>query len=133
MNEMLENVQAKLKTRTIAVFSVVHVGLILGIIAISRASFAEWDLTSSFYLASLLCLYGGFVMGILFIILPLLPWLKKARSVEHWTERALKELPHLIRIVQSLLAVWNEARNPASAPKSAETQPVKASEPLKFV
>jgi hypothetical protein len=91
---MLQNLQSAVVTRVVAVFLLIHAGLILGIYALGRAAAPNgWDETSIILLMSLLCLYGGFLLGVYFIVGKLLPWVKRAQKVEHWTERLLKDLP----------------------------------------
>ena len=115
---MFGNLQVALKKKTLFAVLLVHLGLILGIFALARASFQNgWDLTSGLFLGSMICLYGGFIAGVLFILVPLLPWLKKAEQVEHWSERLLRDiplllehLPQIIVAVRSLIGVWNEAK-----------------------
>ena len=113
---MFSTIQSALKVRSLLVFLMVHVGLALGIFALARSSYGEWDLTSSLFLATILLLYGGFILSILFIVLPLLPWLKKAQQVEHWSDRLVRDLPifiehapKIIAIVQNAIVTWKEA------------------------
>ena len=115
---MFGNLQAALKAKTLLVLGFIHLGLILGVFSLARTSFPNgWDLTSTLFLVSIICLYGGFMAGLIFIVVPLLPWLKRAERMEHWTERLLREIPllleHLPQVIialRSLIAVWNEAK-----------------------
>ena len=115
---MFTNIESAIKKRALLVFLIIHLGLGLGICALSRQTLqAGWDLTTNFLLASVFFLYGGFVLGILFILLPLLPWLKRAQKVETWTDRIVRDLPiilehlpKLVAIIQSMVLIWNEAK-----------------------
>ena len=109
---MFQSIQSALKARVLFVFLLIHAGLALGIFALARISYPNgWDLTSVLFLAAVLCLYGGFLLAVAFILIPLLPWLKRAEKVEHWSERLIHDLPQLLAIFQKLLAIWNEAKN----------------------
>ena len=120
---MLQNFQSAIKKRVIAVFLLVHLGLAIAVYALARNSaLMGWDQTSTLFLAAILCLYLGFVLGVFFVVAPILPWLNRAKQVEHWTQRLssdlpvfLEQLPKIIAAVESLIAVWNESRRKAES------------------
>ncbi|MEK6580711.1 MAG: hypothetical protein AABZ55_15915 [Bdellovibrionota bacterium] len=119
---MIQNLLSALKVRSLLVFLLVHIGLGLGIFALARVSFPMgWDLTSSLFLTSILCLYGGFVLSLAFVLWPLMPWIRRAQHVDHWSDRMIRDLPtlleHLPKIiaaVKSLIATWNETKAKAN-------------------
>jgi ABC-type dipeptide/oligopeptide/nickel transport system permease component len=116
----LKDFIATIKVRVISVFLIVHLGLGLGIYALARNSaFNGWDQTSSLFLAGVLCLYLGFFLGVFFIVWPILPWLSRARKVEHWTQRLihdlpafLEQLPKIIAAIQTFKAAWDDSKKP---------------------
>ena len=108
---MFQSILAVIRIRALVVFLLVHAGLAFGIFGLARVSYPNgWDGTAVLFLVSILCLYGGFLLSVLFVLLPLLPWLRRAQRVEHWSERLIEELPQIIAAFRSLLAVWNESR-----------------------
>ncbi len=118
MNSLLAKIQAALKIRTIIVFLLVHIGLAVGIFALARASYEGWDLTSTLFLLSTVFIYGGFLLAVLFVALPLVSLAKKAERFDSWTSRLIHELPALIDqlpklvlVFESLLRAWKEAKN----------------------
>ena len=127
-----QNIQSALKLKALIVFALIHAGLILGIITVSRSSFpGGWDLTSSLFLASIICLYGGFILAVLFVLIPLLPWLKRAQKVETWTDRLMRDIPiilaqvpQVIALIQALVSAWNEAKGqtPEPTPPTAKSR-----------
>jgi hypothetical protein len=98
---MLSSFQSVMKARLMAVLLIIHAGLGLGVYSVARASYPNgWDQTSCLVLATVVTLYGGFVL-----------------AVEHWTERLIsdlpvliEQLPKLIAVAQSAVAVWKEAK-----------------------
>ena len=108
---MFESIQSIIKIRIFIVFLLIHAGLALGIFTLARLSFPNgWDLTSSLFLMSILCLYGGAVLGVMFVLIPILPWLRQARRVKHWSERVIESLPQLFTAFQSFLLLWRDAK-----------------------
>ena len=129
---MLQNLQSAVKKRAIITFILVHIGLALCAFALIRSTMLNgWDLNATFFLTGILFLYGGFLAGVFFIVAPILPWLKRAQQVEHWSERLLRELPmfleqlpKIIAAVQSLIAAWNESKQaPKQEPKKKHSAP----------
>ena len=128
---MFETLISTLKVRTILVFVLVHVGLCFGIFALARTSFPDgWNSTSTFLALALAGLYGGFLLGTLFVILPLIPLVKKAQRVEHWYEKWIGDLPLLVEqfpkiiaAAQQLMAEWQESKHqkPEETPVKTET------------
>ena len=120
---MLQSILAMLRIRVLVVFLLVHAGLALGIFGLARVSYPNgWDETSILLLISVLFLYGGFLLSVLFVLLPLLPWVRRAQRVEHWSERLLDDLPQIIAAFQSLLAAWNESRVKANKNSPTKSQ-----------
>lgn len=128
---MLENLQAVVKFRLLLVLLVVHIGLVAGIVALARESLPNgWDATSILFLIAICALYGGFVLAVLFVVLPILPWIRRVQRVEHWTERLIRDLPVLVEhlpklliVIQSFVAVWNEVRTTEVRTTKAESPP----------
>jgi hypothetical protein len=124
---MLQNIQDAIKIRVLVVFVMVHIGLAMGIYALGRSSAPNgWDETSTFFLLGIVFLYGGFLLSVFFILWTVVPWVKKAQKVEHWSERLIRDLPllieHLPKVVatiQALVASWKE-----SHPSSKDSAPV---------
>jgi hypothetical protein len=119
---VLKDLKSTLRNGAIAVLSLVHLGLVLGIYALGRASAPNgWDQTAILLLASTLLLYGGFLLGVALIIRLALPWVRRAQSMDHWSERLLRELPQLleqvpkvVEAVRALRSAWNESEVPAT-------------------
>lgn len=126
---MLQNLKDAIKLRAFLVFLLVHLGLGCGVFALARSSYEAWSITSTLFLISIILLYGGFLLGVLFILLPALPWIRRIQRVEHWTERLIHELPlilaqipKIIAAAQAIIAVWNEAKKSAENPSSPPSQ-----------
>jgi hypothetical protein len=123
---MLQDLISAVKIRAVAVFLLIHLGLVLGIYALARtAAISGWDQTACLFLGSVLCLYLGFVLVIFFVLWPLLPWIRRAKKVEHWTERVMRDLPYLIEqlpkivaAIQAVIATWKSATAKSEEPKS---------------
>ena len=115
MLEALQSIQVAIKKRSIFVFLLIHTGLVLGIYALARTTVPEgWNQTTIVFLAAIACLYGGVLLGIFFVVWPLLPLLKKIQKAENWYERILHDLPYfleqlpkIIAAIQSLIAAVN--------------------------
>jgi hypothetical protein len=128
---VIENFQSAVKLRLLIALTVIHSGLVVGIFALARESFSNgWDVTSTLFLVSICALYGGLVLAVLFVVLPLLPWLRRAQRVDHWTERLIRDLPILVEqlpklllVIQSIVAVWSEARAQKPASPSVSGSP----------
>ena len=122
---MFDKIQTAIKIRIITVFMLVHTGLALGVYSLARASFNGWDQTSVVYLAGILCLYLGFLLGVFFVLGPIMPWVQRAKKVDHWIERVIHELPVLvdslpkiIAAVQTIIALWNDSKRNQSKTES---------------
>lgn len=119
-----------IKLRAVAVFLLVHVGLVAGVYALARASaLGGWDQTAWFFLASILLLYFGFILGVFFIVWPLLPWVRRVRRIESWSQHLLhdlplllEQLPKIVAAVQAIAAAWKSATSPE--PEKKESNPV---------
>lgn len=125
--------QDAVKLRAIAVFALVHVGLVLGIFLLARLSAADgWNSTTWLLAGALACFYGGFVLGAFFILAPLLPWIRRFQTAQHWTERLLhdipiimEQVPKVIQAIQTFLATWQAVRR-GNAAASGETNAASA-------
>jgi Flp pilus assembly protein TadB len=123
---MFRDLLNAVKIRAVAVFLLIHLGLVLGIYALARAAALNgWDQTACLFLGAVGCLYMGFVLAIFFVLWPLLPWIRRARKVEHWTERVMRDLPYFIEqlpkivaAVQTVIAAWKSATAKPEEPKS---------------
>ncbi len=114
---MLEGLQRAIRSRAIFVFLVIHLGLILGIYGLARISMPNgWDETSLIFLGALVCLYGGILAAVFFIVWPLLPWLRRVQRIEHWSERLIRDLPillqHLPQIIEAVQKLRRAWQNP---------------------
>jgi hypothetical protein len=134
---MLQNIQDAVKKRAIITFILVHIGAALSAIALIRSTTLNgWDVDSFLFATGLLLLYGGFLLGVFFIVAPLLPWLKRAQQAEHWSERLIRELPlfleqlpKIIAAIQGIVETWNESKHESKpAPKhKAESKSIEPS------
>jgi hypothetical protein len=123
---MFQKLRSAVKIRTAVVILVIHAGLVLAILGLARQSaMVGWDANLNLMMVGTLCLYGGFLLAVLFVLVPLLPWIRRAKRVEHWSERLMRDLPLLIenlpKIVaafQAIMAIWNDSRS-RSAPTPA--------------
>jgi hypothetical protein len=114
----VQHIQAMIKRRTLGVMFVVHAGLIVAAFALARLSVQTgWDQTAIMLLLGILGIYLGFLLGAFFIIGPVLPWIRRAKRMEHWTDRLVRDLPvfmeHLPKIiaaVEHLIVFWNSTR-----------------------
>jgi hypothetical protein len=122
--EKLQEVQEKAKLRGIFVFIIIHIGLALGIYALATNAAEGWSATSTLFLSALLCLYLGFVLGIFFIVWPLLPWLKRIRQAETWVERILRELPVFLEHLPKIIAAIQALRANVQPVPPTQTSPV---------
>ena len=119
MFDALQAVQAAVKKRAILVFLLIHAGLVLGIYALARTTVPNgWDETTIVFCAAVVCLYGGVVLGLAFIIWPLLPVIRRVQKADHWAERLvrdlpffLEQLPKIVAAVQAINTAWNAAKH----------------------
>ena len=128
MLQKIQEIQSTVKSRAILVCLIVHMGLICGLYAVAKLSIMNgWDPTTITLLAGILCLYGGFLLALFFVLAPVWPWIRRAQQAEHWITLFLKDLPlfleHLPKIVaaiESLIHTWNETRVPKKTKSKEE-------------
>ena len=124
---MFKEIKSAIRIRAFIVFTLVHLGLALGIFALARLSVPNGlnDPITKLFLFSIICLYGGFMLAVFFILMPLLPWIQRYHRVRHWTENLLEQvpiilaaLPQIIAIVKAVAAAWHAAQVETSTEKT---------------
>ena len=127
MLEALQPLLIAIKKRTILVFLLIHLGLALGIYALARTTVPDgWHQTTIVFLAAIVCLYGGVLLGVFFVAWPLLPLIRKIQKAENWYDRVmrdlpffLEQLPKIIAAIQSLIATVNTPKTKTTTKKDS--------------
>lgn len=131
---MFEAIQKTIKLKAALIFLLIHVGLVTAVYCVARLSGSMgMDQTLGFLLAGILILYFGILLGIYFVMAPLIPWIRRTQQVSHWTDRLLKDLPTLVEnlpkiidAVRTILALWHEYKNkpvPTTPPATTQQKP----------
>lgn len=107
---MVDAILQKIKLRIILVFLTLHLGLVFAVYGLAAAS-REVTLGSTYWyiLIGIFLLYGGALMGALFVFLPVYSVSKKIRKLLNWREWILKELPQMISLIPSVVSGFKEA------------------------
>lgn len=108
-----------IKIKAFLVFATIHAGLFLSCFAlwkIAEAPPAQKQLFL-FLVSGTAAMYGGLLLGVAFLYLPLAPWLRRLQYFLGWRRWILDELPTLIAlvpviagVVHILRAAWSELK-----------------------
>ncbi len=134
MHERWEKLLQKLRLRTALVIGVSHLGLAVSIYALIelRASGAPVHLVYTLALG-VVGIYSGLVLGLAFVVLPILSWVRTARKLMNWKEWILDELPTILAQVPKWIDAFQEVRGaifPQSPAQTPGTAPSPAAGPL---
>jgi hypothetical protein len=107
-----------IKARALVCVCLIHVGLILSLIGLSREGVSQlggWTL--GFMLAGTLVMYGGFLLAALSVWAPMRPWIKRYQRAREWREWILHELPTVLALIPVLMtalkllrSAWDELK-----------------------
>jgi len=130
MHERWEKLLLKLRLRTALVIGVSHLGLAVSIYALIelRASGAPVHLVYTLALG-VVGIYSGLVLGLAFVVLPILSWVRTARKLMNWKEWILDELPTILAQVPKWIDAFQEIRavifpqSPVPTPSAASSPP----------
>jgi hypothetical protein len=133
---VLQSLKSAIQLRAFIVFTLIHLGLGLAIFQLASVwgdpALAPHLPQLKLILTGLLGVYGGVLLGIFFIVWPMLPWIQRARRLQHWREWILEVLPEIlatlpviVQAARTLIKTWEEMKGPAAA--SAQTPPAHGS------
>ena len=94
----------RVKLKAFFVFLTIHAGLVLSIYALYRtAQIPEARGVLGWLIGGTAGLYGGLILGALFLYLPVAPWIRRARRVLAWKTWIQDELPQLLVAVPAVI------------------------------
>jgi hypothetical protein len=101
---MVENILNTIKLRAVFVALSIHAGLIAAIAGLTTLPRPD-GLETAHWLAigGLAGVYGGMVLGILMVVLPLSSLIRRIRKLMRWRDWILDELPRIIALLPSVL------------------------------
>jgi len=125
---MLQKLQQAVKIRALAVFFIIHLGLALTLFAAARTGVSPgWDETSLLFLAGAITIYGGVMLSVFFIAVPLWPWIKRAQQIQYWKENwaseipaILEQIPKILAAIQAFIAAWKAVQKPTHENKNTD-------------
>jgi uncharacterized membrane protein len=114
---MIQEFEQSIKNRVLGVFLLVHVGLGLSMFGIGKwVALNGMDGISVTLLLGVFLLYLGVLLGVFFIVWPLLPWIRKAREARNWVESFMQDIPGILAVVRQVIALWNDFKSDVSSP-----------------
>ena len=126
---MLSRLRSAIRTRLLAVLLILHAGTLVQVAAllgwVSEASTGRW------LWIGFAGMYGSFVLGTWFVLVPALPWVRRARRISAWRTWLVEELPEILAmipvIVQALRTIRDALQGlepePQAAPASSARRP----------
>ena len=123
---MIQNLLKGIAWRSALVFLVIHAGLIASVYGLATFPKTEEFRTAWLCLVwGFAGLYGGLLLGVVFVVWPLWVWVRRIRKILRWRDWILKELPEILAllpaVIQKIREVWNSMRPPSPTPASAST------------
>jgi len=101
---MVQAILDRIKIRAIIVAVIIHLGLIAAVVGLSILPHPD-GLEAGHWLAigGVAGVYGGMVLGILMVVLPLASTIRRVRKLLQWREWILAELPRIISLLPQVL------------------------------
>src|SRR5581483_9344345 len=95
---------SKLKFRAVLLALLIHAGLIAAVVGVVLLPRPE-GLEASHWLTigGLAAIYGGLLLGVLMIVLPLTSTIRRVKRLLRWRDWILDELPRIIALLPSVL------------------------------
>jgi hypothetical protein len=95
---------SKIRFRAVIIALLIHAGLIAAVVGLVLLPRPE-GLEASHWLTigGLVGIYGGLLLGILMIVLPLLSTIRRVRRLLRWRDWILDELPRIVALLPSVL------------------------------